>query len=50
VKLLEDLQAKYRTILDSGKIEEVLRQGKEKAQVAARKKLMEVQRKIGADI
>lgn len=50
VRLLEDLQAKYRTILDSGKIEEVLKQGKEKAQVAARKKLEEVQRKIGADI
>ena len=50
VKLLEILQSRYREIVQSGVINEVLLDGQKKASVYAGKKLQEVQLKIGADI
>ncbi|MGB7595125.1 MAG: tryptophan--tRNA ligase, partial [Erysipelotrichaceae bacterium] len=50
VKLLEMLQSRYRDIIKSGVINEVLLDGQKKASVYASKKLHEVELKIGADI
>jgi len=47
---LEDIQVKFNQIMNSNQIEQVLRQGKEKCQTIAQKKLIEVQGKIGLDI
>jgi len=48
--LLGDLQVKYKEILASGIIDDVLKEGKEKASRLAAVKLKEVQKKIGADL
>jgi tryptophanyl-tRNA synthetase len=50
VKLLEYLQSRYRDIIASGIVDEVLKDGQSKASLYASKKLREVQLKIGADI
>ncbi|TFG82426.1 MAG: tryptophan--tRNA ligase [Erysipelotrichales bacterium] len=50
VKLLELLQSRYRDIIKSGIIHEVLLDGQKKASIYANKKLRDVQFKIGADI
>ncbi|MEG0563958.1 tryptophan--tRNA ligase [Anaerorhabdus sp.] len=47
---LEKIQTKYNEIIASGKIEEVLEQGAQKARTMAHKKLMKVQKKIGIEI
>lgn len=47
---LSDLQAKYRDIISSGKINEVLKAGAEKANRIADKKVDKVYRKIGFNI
>ena len=44
---LTDLQAKYNDILTSGKLEEVLKQGSEKANYIANKKIRKVYKKVG---
>lgn len=44
---LTDLQSKYREIIKSGIIEEVLQQGKEKASYIAHKKMLKVKKKLG---
>jgi tryptophanyl-tRNA synthetase len=48
--LLGDLQVKYKEILASGIIDDVLKEGKEKAGRLAGVKLKEVQKRIGADL
>ncbi|MEG2685415.1 MAG: tryptophan--tRNA ligase [Erysipelotrichaceae bacterium] len=45
--LLNDLQSKYRTIIDNNIIEQVLNEGKSKASIIAQRKLAKVQKKIG---
>ncbi len=47
---LEKIQTKYNEIIASGKIEEVLEQGAQKARAMAHKKLMKVQKKVGIEI
>ena len=47
---LEKIQTRYNEILASGKIEEVLKQGAEKAHQIAYKTLSKVERKIGLEI
>lgn len=47
---LEKIQTRYNEILASGKIEEVLKQGAEKAHQIAYKTLAKVERKIGLEI
>lgn len=47
---LEVIQARYKEIINSGKIEEVLEDGARKARSIASKKLSKVQRKIGVEI
>ena len=44
---LTDLQARYRDILDSGKADEVLKAGAQKAAAIANKKIRKVYKKIG---
>lgn len=44
---LTDLQSKYKTIIESGKIDEVLKQGAEKANYIANKKIRKVYKKVG---
>ena len=43
----EEIQAKYHEVINSGKLEEIFKQGAEKARYIAHKKLMKVQSKIG---
>ena len=47
---LTNLQAKYKEIIQSGKIDEVLAQGAEKANYIANKKIRKVYKKIGFTI
>ena len=47
---LSDLQEKYKAIISSGKIDEVLSQGAEKANYIANKKIRKVYKKIGFTI
>lgn len=47
---LTDLQAKYKEILSSGKIDEVLKNGGEKANYIANKKIRKVYKKVGFTI
>ena len=47
---LEEIQGKYNEIINSNIIEEILADGKTKAEVLANAKLDEVQRKIGIEI
>ncbi|MBQ0064234.1 MAG: tryptophan--tRNA ligase [Firmicutes bacterium] len=44
---LTDLQAKYRHVIESGMIDEVLKEGAQKASYIANKKIAKVYRKIG---
>ncbi|MCF0105752.1 MAG: tryptophan--tRNA ligase [Holdemanella sp.] len=44
---LTDLQAKYKEIITSGKLEEVLKQGADKANYIANKKIRKVYKKVG---
>lgn len=44
---LTELQFKYKEIITSGKLEEVITQGNEKARYFARKKLAKVKKKVG---
>lgn len=44
---LSDLQSRYREILESGMIVDVLQEGKEKATLIARKKMFKVNKKLG---
>nr|WP_304597754.1 tryptophan--tRNA ligase [Dubosiella newyorkensis] len=47
---LSDLQAKYKEIIASNQVEEVLKQGAEKASRIANKKIAKVYRKVGLSI
>lgn len=47
---LSDLQARYREIIASGKIDEILREGNAKASYIAEKKLRKVKKKLGFQI
>lgn len=47
---LTELQAKYNEIIKSGIIEEVLKQGSEKAGYIARKKMYKVKKKLGLQV
>ena len=44
---LEEIQAKYHEVINSGKLEEIFTEGANKARMIARKKLFKVQSKIG---
>ena len=44
---LSELQAKYKEILSSGMVEQVITEGNEKARRSAHKKLMKVKKKVG---
>ena len=48
--LLSDLQSRYREIIASGKIDEILREGNEKASRIAERKLRKVKKKLGFQI
>lgn len=50
VKLLEDLQAKYRAIVASNQVVETLRLGEKKAQLIASQTLLSVQKAVGIEI
>lgn len=50
VKLLTDLQAKYKAILTSGQIESVLHQGESQAKGVAHATLLDVQKRVGIEI
>lgn len=50
IELLEPIQAKYKKIIQSNLLEDVLREGKEKAQRIAFRKLKKVQYKVGLDL
>lgn len=47
---LSDLQSRYREIIASGKIDEILREGNEKASRIAERKLRKVKKKLGFQI
>ena len=47
---LEKIQTRYREILDSKQIEDILAEGAQKAGVIAKKKLAKVEKKIGLEI
>ena len=47
---LSDLQAKYKEIIASNQVEEVLKKGAEKASRIANKKIAKVYRKVGLSI
>lgn len=47
---LSDLQSRYREIITSGKIDEILREGNEKASRIAERKLRKVKKKLGFQI
>ena len=47
---LSDLQSRYRDIIASGKIDEILREGNEKASRIAERKLRKVKKKLGFQI
>ena len=47
---LSDLQSRYRDIIASGKIDEILREGNEKASHIAERKLRKVKKKLGFQI
>lgn len=47
---LSDLQSRYREIIASGKIDEILREGNEKAARIAERKLRKVKKKLGFQI
>lgn len=47
---LSDLQSRYREIIASGKIDEILREGNEKASHIAERKLRKVKKKLGFQI
>ena len=47
---LSDLQSRYREIIASGKIDEILREGNEKASRSAERKLRKVKKKLGFQI
>lgn len=47
---LSDLQSRYREIIASGKIDEILREGNEKASRIAERKLCKVKKKLGFQI
>ena len=47
---LTDLQTKYKEIISSGQIDEILAQGAEKANYIANKKIRKVYKKIGFTI
>ncbi len=49
-QFLSDLQERYRSIIASGQIDEILRKGNEKASRIAEKKLQKVKKKIGFQI
>lgn len=49
-QFLSDLQERYRSIIASGQIDEILRKGNEKASRIAEKKLQNVKKKIGFQI
>jgi tryptophanyl-tRNA synthetase len=44
---LEDIQTKYKEVINTGKLEEIFTEGANKARMIARKKLFKVQSKIG---
>ena len=47
---LSDLQSRYRDIIASGKVDEILREGNEKASRIAERKLRKVKKKLGFQI
>lgn len=47
---LSDLQKRYREIIASGQVDEVLREGNEKAGRIAEKKLRKIKKKLGFQI
>jgi len=47
---LDKIQTRYRDIIESKQIEQILADGASKASVIARKKLAKVERKIGLEI
>ena len=49
-KTLSDIQARYKEIIDSGKIDEILEEGAMKARKIASKKLKKIERKVGIEI
>lgn len=49
-QFLTTLQAKYKEVIESGIIEETLKQGSEKASYIARKKMYKVRKKLGLQI
>lgn len=49
-QFLTSLQAKYKEVIESGIIEETLKQGSEKASHIARKKMYKVRKKLGLQI